>query len=177
MGLTPLEGLVMGTRSGDLDPSIIAFMAKQLGWGIDQVTNALNKQSGLLGLSGGHASDSRQLMEAAEERHAGAQLAIEVFCYRLAKHIAGLSVGLGSLDALMLHGGIGEHSAAIRHNVLSQLGILGFHIDEAQNGQHGKHNDGIISVPTSTLAMVIPTNEELQIAKAIAVIASETVGA
>ena len=153
-------------------------MAKQLGWGIEEITNALNKKSGLLGLSGGHASDMRQLMEAAEEGHAGAQLAIEVFCYRLAKHIAGLSVGLGNLDALIFTGGIGEHSSAIRHKVLSQLGILGFHIDEAQNGQHGKQNDGVISLPTSTLAMVIPTNEELQIAKeTIAVIASETVGA
>ena len=165
MGLTPLEGLVMGTRSGDIDPSIIAFMCKQLDWTVDEVTTALNKESGLLGLSGGLASDMRQLIAASADGNAEATLAIEVFCYRLAQKIAGFYVSLGGCDALIFTGGIGEHAVVIRHRVLKQLTALGFAVDTQRNEAHGRENAGQIAPPDSIPALVIPTNEELQIAR------------
>jgi acetate kinase len=162
MGFTPLEGLVMGTRSGDIDPGLHAFLLQQ-GWTIDQITETLNKKSGLLGLSG-LSSDMRELEQAAAQGHAGAQLAIEVFCYRLAKHIAGMGVALGRIDALVFTGGIGENSAYIRAQTLAGLGILGFSLDPSQNALAVRGKPGPITTQNSTLAMVINTNEELMIA-------------
>ncbi|MDX2004906.1 MAG: acetate kinase [Meiothermus sp.] len=163
MGLTPLEGLVMGTRSGDLDPNIHQFIAGVLGIGLDEVTDLLNKKSGLLGLSG-LSNDMRELEGAAASGHAGAKLAIEVFCYRLAKYVAAMSVPLGRTDALIFTGGIGENSALVRAKVLGWLGVLGFRVDEAKNTATIRGQAGVITAPGSTVAMVVNTNEELMIA-------------
>ena len=165
MGLTPLEGLVMGTRSGDLDPGIIAFMAQRLQTDAETVTNALNKHSGLLGLSDGLSNDMRQLVQARDEGHAGAALAIDVFCYRLAKHIAGLAVAMGRLDALVFTGGIGENAAPIRAQVLRHLGIFAMHEDPQRNARHGSMSGSRITQDEGGIALVVPTNEELQIAR------------
>lgn len=161
MGLTPLEGLVMGTRSGDIDPGIPAYLAENLGLSLAEITELLNKQSGLLGLSG-LSNDMRELEQAAATGHQGAALAIEVFCYRLAKYIAALSVPLGRLDALVFTGGIGENSSRVRATTLSHLGILGFRLDQARN--QGIRGDGVIT-QGQPVAMVVKTNEELMIAR------------
>lgn len=163
MGLTPLEGLVMGTRSGDLDPNIHQFIAGALGIGLDEVTDLLNKKSGLLGLSG-LSNDMRELEQTASSGHEGAKLAIEVFCYRLAKYVAAMAVPLGKMDALIFTGGIGENSVAVRAKVLGWLGILGFVVDEALNQKMTRGQAGIITTEGSTVAMVVNTNEELMIA-------------
>lgn len=163
MGLTPLEGLVMGTRSGDLDPNIHQFIAGALGIGLDEVTDLLNKKSGLLGLSG-LSNDMRELEGAAASGHEGAKLAIEVFCYRLAKYVAAMSVPLGRLDALIFTGGIGENSGSVRAKVLGWLGVLGFVVDEGLNQKMTRGQAGIITAPGSTVAVVVNTNEELMIA-------------
>lgn len=165
MGLTPLEGLVMGTRSGDVDPNLHQFLAAALGKSLDEITAILNRESGLLGLSG-LSNDMRQLAEAAEQGHSRARLAIEVFCYRLAKGLLALTAGLDRIDALVFTGGIGENSAAVREKTLSHLRILGPVIDAEFNANDGRNNGGKITSPDSRLlALVIPTNEELVIAR------------
>ena len=159
MGLTPLEGLVMGTRSGDLDPGILDHVAREAGLDLAGVMAALNKRSGLLGLSG-LSNDLRALTEAHDQGHAGARLAITVFCYRLAKSIAALCVPLGGLDALVFTGGIGEHSPLVRRLTLGQLGFLGLELDPTANDQV---REGPID--RARRAWVVPTNEELLIAR------------
>lgn len=163
MGLTPLEGLVMGTRSGDVDPGIHAFLAENLKLSLAEVTDLLNKKSGLLGLSG-LSNDMRELEQAASEGHVGAKLATQVFCYRLAKYAAALSVPLGRLDALIFTGGIGENSSLIRAKTLSLLGVLGFEVDKEANARAVQGRAGIISLGRP-IAMVVNTNEELMIAR------------
>lgn len=165
MGFTPLEGLVMGTRSGDIDPNLHEFLAKTLGKSLDEITAMLNRESGLLGLSG-LSNDMRTLAEAAAQGHPRAQLAIDVFCYRLAKGLLALAAGLDRIDALVFTGGIGEHSAAVREKTLSHLQILHPLIDEEANQNHGRSSQGRITRPDSgLLALVVPTNEELVIAR------------
>ena len=163
MGLTPLEGLVMGTRTGDLDPAISQYMIEQLGYTNEQVNDVFNKQSGLLGISQ-LSNDCRIIEEQAVAGHAGASLALEVFCYRLAKYIASYTVPLGRLDALVFTGGIGENSDLIREKVLSQLSIFGFELDTEANLAARFGQQGQISTDNGPKAMVIPTNEELVIA-------------
>lgn len=163
MGLTPLEGLVMGTRSGDLDPGIHAYLAENLGLSLAEVTERLNQQSGLLGLSG-LSNDMRELERAAAGGHAEAQLAMEVFCYRLAKYAAALCVPLGRLDALIFTGGIGENSALVRAKTLGYLAWMGFALDPELNQIMIRGNSGVITEPGSPVAMVVGTNEELMIA-------------
>jgi acetate kinase len=163
MGLTPLEGVVMGTRSGSIDPAVVGHMARALAKPAEAVLDLLNKKSGLLGLSG-LSNDMRTLQEAAEAGHARARLAIDVFCYVLAKSIAALLVPLGRLDALVFTGGIGENSAAVRAAVVSQLGFLGLVVDPAANAAHGRSQGGRITVGLLPQAAVVPTNEELMIA-------------
>lgn len=163
MGLTPLEGLVMGTRSGDLDPAIIPFMAERLQADAAKVVDLLNKQSGLLGISG-VSNDMRAVLAAAEQGNARARLAIEIFCYRLAKHLAALAVPLGRVDAVVFTGGIGENSAPVRARVVEHLAVLGCRLDPARNAVHGQGSGGRISADGSTCALVVPTNEELAIA-------------
>ena len=164
MGLSPLEGLVMGTRSGDVDPSLHEFMAARRGWNLERIMRALNRESGLLGLSG-LSNDMRTLVEAAAGGHARAELAIDVFAYRLAKSISGLSAALTRLDAIIFTGGIGEHSKVVRARTATHLKVLGVDLDPALNDQHGEPPTGRISRPGTRLCLVVPTNEELMIAR------------
>ena len=164
MGLTPLEGLVMGTRSGDIDPSIPEFLQKILGYDIERTTKMLNKESGLLGITEKY-SDMRSISQLAEQHDERALLALDIFCYRLAKYIMALTVPLGRLDALIFTGGIGENAADVREKVINLLQILNFQIDINHNLSNGKNNNGIITLPNSPLAIVVPTNEELMIAE------------
>ena len=164
MGLTPLEGLVMGTRSGDVDANLVGYAARRLGIGIDGVLEVLNSESGLLGLSR-LSNDMRVLTEAAASGSAPARLAIDVFCYRAAKGVAGLVVALGGLDALVFSGGIGEHSVEVRSLVLGHLAFLGFTEDEAANVEHGASSGGRISTGDGPVALVVPTDEERVIAR------------
>jgi acetate kinase len=163
MGLTPLDGVVMGTRSGSIDPSIIAHMQKELGCSADAVMDILNKKSGLLGISG-LSNDMRTLQEAAEAGHERAALAIDKFCYSVAKAAAGMIVSLGRVDALVFTGGIGENAVAVRARIVELLGFAGFAMDHHVNLSHGKSQRGRITRTTSPMAAVIPTNEELMIA-------------
>ncbi|MCP1659888.1 acetate kinase [Neisseria perflava] len=164
MGLTPLEGLVMGTRSGDVDPSIFSFLAENANMTISQITDMLNKKSGLLGVSG-LSNDCRAIEEGAANGHKGAQLALEVFVYRLAKYIGSMTVAAGGIDALVFSGGIGENSELIRSKVLSYLGFMGIYEDHEANLAARFGNPGVITTADSRAkAVVIPTNEELMIA-------------
>ncbi|TKB47272.1 acetate kinase [Ferrimonas sediminicola] len=163
MGLTPLEGLVMGTRSGDLDPAIIFHLVNNLGYTLDQVNNMLNKESGLLGLSE-KTNDCRGIEEGHAAGDAGCTLALEVFCYRLAKYVASYTVPLKRVDAIVFTGGIGENSMLIRETVLNNLAIFGYEVDAEKNAAARFGNDGIITKDGSPVAMVIPTNEEFVIA-------------
>ncbi|MBN4061559.1 acetate kinase, partial [bacterium AH-315-G11] len=168
MGMTPLEGLVMGTRSGDVDPGLHQFIAKKSGASLDEVTDMLNRESGLLGLSG-LSNDMRTLLHAAEAGESRAVLAIEVFCYRLAKSIAALAVSLEYIDAIVFTGGIGEHASVIRAKVSKQLAILGLRLDVKRNNQHGKDTQGLISVDDADVSLwVIATAEEKMIARYVA---------
>ncbi len=172
MGLTPLEGLVMGTRSGDIDPAIIFHLVDRLGYTLDEVNNMLHKQSGLLGLTE-VSSDFRYEAEGYESGDQHAVLAMEVFCYRLAKYIASYTVPLGNaLDALIFTGGIGENSAPMRQKVLEHLALLGFKVDQEANLAARFGKAGIISTKDSRTALVIPTNEEWVIANDAAAMVS-----
>lgn len=164
MGLTPIEGLVMGTRSGDVDPSIHAYLVDKLGYDIHKVNTMLNKESGLLGVSGIN-SDMRSLEAASKKGDKQASLAIDIYCYRLAKYIGAYAVVLGSFDALVFTGGIGENSACVRAKTLGWLSILNFTVDEKLNAEHGNNSMGVITTDVSSKALVINTNEELMIAQ------------
>jgi acetate kinase len=164
MGISPLEGLVMGTRSGDVDPSLHEFMARQRGWDLERVMQALNRESGLIGLSG-LSNDMRTLVDAAAEGHARADLAIDVFCYRLAKSIMGLTAALSKLDAILFTGGIGENSRPVRARTLEHLKVLGVRLDPDLNAVNGDPVTGRITAEGSPLCLVVPTNEELMIAR------------
>ena len=164
MGLTPLDGLVMGTRSGDVDPGLHGYLADRADMNVDELTRALNVDSGLQGLSG-VGNDMRTVVAAAADGHERARLALEVFVYRLSKAIAGLVVGLQRLDAVVFTGGIGENSAVVRGLVLSRLGFLGLAEDAEANADHGRQTGGRISVDGPVLALVVPTDEELLIAR------------
>lgn len=164
MGLTPLEGLVMGTRSGDVDPAVFGFLAENANMTVEQVTDMLNKKSGLLGLSE-LSSDCRAIEDGAAEGHPGATLALEVFIYRLAKYVGSMAVAAGGLDALVFTGGIGENSDIIRSKVLGYLNFLGLTEDKEANTKARFGNAGVITAADSKVAaVVIPTNEELMIA-------------
>ena len=173
MGLTPLEGLAMGTRSGSIDPAVVTRMAQALGEPAESIVETLNQRSGLLGVSG-LSNDMRTIEEQAAQGHQRAQLALEIFCYLLAKAVAGLVVPLGRLDALVFTGGIGENSALVRAKVIGQLGFLGLSLDAAANAAHGRANDGRITLGHRPQAVVVPTNEELMIALDTAAIAGRS---
>jgi acetate kinase len=166
MGLTPLEGLVMGTRSGDIDPAIIDFIATKEGLSLGEVETMLNKQSGLLGISG-LTSDMRELLaEAREENDRRALLAIEIFCYRARKYIGAYLAAMKGADAIVFTGGIGENSAEVRANICDGLKWAGLELDQSRNRAHTEGCEGIISNHGSRLAAyVIPTDEELLIAR------------
>lgn len=165
MGLTPLEGVVMGTRSGDVDPGLHAHLGR-LGWSLAAIDNLLNMQSGLLGLSG-LSNDMRTLEQAASERHEGATLAIEVFCYRLAKSLAALSCALPRFDGIVFTGGIGENASAVRTRVIENLPHFGLRLSgsanaEAVGGKEARIDSGDAECPE---VWVIPTDEESRIAE------------
>lgn len=165
MGLTPLEGLVMGTRSGDVDPSIFSFLADNLKLSTQQITDILNKESGLMGISE-LSSDCRVIEDESLNGHEGAVLALEMFSYRLAKYVASMAVAAGGLDALVFTGGIGENSDIIREKVLNYCEFLGFSVDKEANTAARFGKAGVITAAGSKVkAVVIPTNEELMIAQ------------
>ena len=174
MGLTPLEGVVMGTRSGDVDPSLHSFLANNLGWDIYKIDKMLNSQSGLLGLSD-LSNDMRTLIEASEQGNEDATLAIEVFCYRLAKSLAALSCGLPRLDGLFFTGGIGENSAYIREKTVAFLPHFGFNLSKEANDSLKRGTEGRIDTGTGPQTWVIPTDEEGRIAKETASVADEVI--
>ena len=163
MGLTPLEGLVMGTRSGDIDPAIMEFIAKKENLDIAGVMNVLNKKSGVQGISG-LSSDFRDLEEGMEAGNERAAAAIEVFSYRVAKYIGSYVAAMNGVDVIAFTAGIGENAPLVRSKVLAYLGYLGITVDEEANSKRG--DDIVISTPDSKVAVcVIPTNEELAIAR------------
>jgi acetate kinase len=166
MGFTPLEGLVMGTRSGDLDPAVLEYLGAKEGLSPGEVDNLLNKQSGLLGLSG-LTHDMRELLaEAHENNDRRARLAIDIFCYRIRKYIGAYLAVLGGSDAIVFAGGIGENAPEIRAEVCRELKWAGVELDEAKNDQMVAGREGSITTAGSGLAVwVIPTDEELLIAR------------
>jgi acetate kinase len=165
MGLTPLEGLVMGTRSGDVDPNLLLFLVENTGRDFREVTDLLNRGSGLLGISG-LSNDMRTLQEAADKGDRRADLAIAIFCYRLAKGILALAASLDRIDALVFTGGIGENAAPVRERTLASLKVLKAEMSPELNAAHGRSAAGRITTEASgLLAMVVPTNEELVIAR------------
>lgn len=171
MGLTPLEGLMMGTRSGDIDPSIFSYLHENKGMTMEEITSMLNKESGLLGVSG-VSNDFRMVEDAAKMGQERAQLALEIYAYRLAKYIASMTVACGHLDAVVFTGGIGENAKDLRARVINQLRFLGLVIDDQLNAEMRFGKAGIITKSMSPLAMVIPTNEELMIARDAAELAN-----
>ena len=164
MGLTPLEGLVMGTRSGDIDPAIMEFLAKKENLDIAGLMNVLNKKSGVYGLSNNLSSDFRDLSDAAADGNEIAELALDVFAYRVAKYVGSYTAAMNGVDNIVFTAGIGENSAIVRTMVCKYLGYLGIEIDEELNGKRGQ--EIIISTPESKVkVLVVPTNEELAIAR------------
>jgi acetate kinase len=160
MGFTPLEGLVMGTRSGDVDPAVPLHLVKDLGLSPEEVDDLLNKESGLLGLCG--RRDMRDIMAQAQQGRTEAQTAIQVFVYRVQKYIGAYTAALAGVNAIVFTAGIGENSPSIRAQVLRPFGYLGLHVDDAKNEQ----NQAIFSTKDSRVrALRIPTNEELVMAR------------
>ena len=162
MGLTPLEGLVMGTRSGDLDPAVLEFVMKKENLSIDEMMTVLNKKSGLLGISG-ITGDIRDLKGLIAEGNEKAKLAVDMFAYRVRKYIGAYMAVLGRVDAIIFEGGIGEHNPDVISKAVSGLEELGIKYDNSHNDN--EMYEGIVSMPDSKIKMyIIPTNEELEIA-------------
>ncbi len=164
MGMTPLEGLIMGTRAGQVDPAIFGVANELFGWGIQETLNVLNKQSGFLGVAG--TSDSREVEKACLSGCPKAKLALEMFCYNVAKTVAAYQVAMGGLHVLVFTGGIGEKSAMKRRRILELLAPVGFAVDDDRNNNHGSDSDGFITThDSSRTALVVKANEELIIAR------------
>lgn len=163
MGLTPLEGLVMGTRSGDVDPSVLEYIAEKENFDIHQVLNVLNKESGVYGVSG-VSSDFRDIEAAAEEGNERADLAQELFCYRVIHYIGAYAAAMNGVDAICFTAGLGENSGMIREKICANLGYLGVELNPEENKKRGE--DLIISTENSKVkVLAVPTNEELAIAR------------
>jgi acetate kinase len=163
MGLTPLEGLVMGTRSGDIDPSVVSYLHREAKMSVDDVEEMLNKQSGLLGLAG--ERDFRRLHEMIESGDGAAQLAYDVFIHRLRKYVGAYLAILGRTDVVSFTAGVGENVAAVRLDALSGLEGLGIEIDEQRNTQPARGARRISTDASAIAVLVVPTNEELAIAR------------
>ena len=164
MGLTPLEGLIMGTRSGDVDPSVLEFIAKKDNIDITGVLNILNKKSGLLGMSDGLGSDFRDIREAAGNGNEKAKVAMDAFAYRVAKYVGAYAAAMNGVDVIAFTAGIGEHASALRTQICEYFGYLGVTIDETENWKEEDYMT--ISTPDSKVkVMVIATNEELAICR------------
>ncbi len=163
MGLTPLEGLIMGTRSGDIDPAVIEFVAKKENKSLAEMMTVLNKKSGVDGLSG-VGSDFRDLDAAAKDGNERAQVAVKAFAYRVAKYVGAYAAAMNGVDAIAFTAGIGENDGKVRKMICERLGFLGITIDDAKNAIRGE--EIIISTPDSKVkVLVIPTNEELAICR------------
>ena len=163
MGMTPLEGLIMGTRSGDIDPAIIFYLQRQTGMGGEAVESILNKESGLKGICG--VNDIREIGQLAEKGDPEAKLAIEMVCYRIKKYIGAYCAALGRLDALVFTGGIGENASFIRAGSCEGLSSLGIEVDPEKNNLRSNEAFEIQSANSPVKVLVIPTNEELEIAE------------
>jgi acetate kinase len=165
MGFTPLEGVPMGTRSGDLDPAIVSFLCEKLDKSATEVVQGfLNKRSGVLGLSGGLSNDFRDLEQAAVDGNDLAKLALDVFAYKTAKYIGAYAVAMGALDAIVFTAGIGENSPEMRQRICDRLGLFRVELDPARNAMRGVEQ--VISTPNSGVAVLcVPTNEEITIAR------------
>ena len=164
MGLTPLEGLVMGTRSGDIDPAILEFISKKEGLDIAGLMNMLNKKSGVFGLSNNLSSDFRDLEDGANSGNNEARIALEVFAYRVAKYVGSYVAAMNGVDVIAFTAGIGENSGTVRSSVLKYLGYLGISVAEDANKKRGEEI-AISTADSKVKVMVIPTNEELAIAR------------
>ena len=165
MGFTPLEGVPMGTRSGDIDPAIIPFLVQEEGLGVEEIHTILNKRSGLLGISG-VSNDMRNVHEQAEHDHTRAQLALAIFAYRVKKYIGAYMAALGGLDVLVFTGGIGENAAFMREAICRNLAELGIMLDPAKNEdsvQRGRRDISTDGAPVRVL--IVPTDEEAMIAR------------
>jgi acetate kinase len=160
----------MGTRSGDVDPSLHLFLQQKKSLSLEEVMDLLTRKSGLLGVSG-VSHDMRSVVEAVELGNHQARLALDLFCYRLARAILGLAAGLERVDALIFTGGIGENSAIVRSKTLEHLAILHPEIDQAWNERNGQDSNGRITKENGLACFVIPTNEELMIARQTAALA------
>lgn len=164
MGLTPLEGLIMGTRSGDMDPAIIPFLARVKDMPVAQIDNLLNKKSGILGISG-LSNDMRTIEQAAQEGNERAALALDMYCYRIKKYVGAYTAAIGHVHALVFTAGVGENSDVVRERVVSNLGSIGYELDVEKNrGARGKEID-VATKDSRVRILVIPTNEELMIAQ------------
>lgn len=164
MGFTPLEGLVMGTRCGDIDPAIVIYLQQNLGMSAEKVYDLLNKKSGMLGLTNNLSSDMRDIEDAAHSGNEIAQLALDIYVYRIAKYIGAYAAAMNGVDAIVFTAGVGENSPYVREKVCEYLGFLGVKIDRQLNDVKGLER--IISTPDSKVAvLIVPTNEELVIAR------------
>jgi acetate kinase len=164
MGFTPLEGLLMGTRSGDLDPAIIPWLMAMEELTLHQVNTMLNKHSGLYGVSG-VSSDMREVLEARGRGRSRADVAFRMFCYRVKKYIAAYAAAMGGVDAVIFTGGIGENAPEVREEALSGLTFMGLEIDPARNAEVLGREGEITTDGSSAKALVVPTNEEKTIAR------------
>lgn len=162
MGVTPLEGLIMGTRSGDIDPAALEYIMDQTGMDIHQMVNALNKKSGLKGICG--VNDMREVVEAAAKGNAQAETALQMFCYRIQKYIGAYMAVVPGLDAIVFTAGIGQNSAPVRERICKDLAHLGIRIDLAKNAARSDEPRAIQQAGAPLQILVLPTNEELQIA-------------
>ncbi|HLN77862.1 MAG TPA: acetate kinase [Nocardioidaceae bacterium] len=164
MGLTPLEGLVMGTRSGDIDPSLHAHLHRLCGWSLEEIDGILNRESGLKGLAG--ENDFRQLMEMIKGGDEGARLAFDVYCYRIRKYVGAYTAVLGRVDAIVFTAGVGQHSSSVREASLRGLEPMGVEVDAELNAAATGREPSVVSPAGSRVTvMVVPTNEEWEIAR------------
>ena len=164
MGLTPAEGLVMGTRSGDIGPGILIYLARRLDAPASDIDRIINKESGLLGLSG-ISSDMRDIEEAAARGHVRAELALEVFCYRIRKYIGAYAAAMGGLDAIVFTAGIGENSPVVRERVCRGLEFLGVELDPTKNASERGRAVDLAADSSRVRVLLVPTNEERMIAR------------
>lgn len=163
MGMTPLEGLIMGTRSGDLDPAIVFYLSRETGMNIDELDALLNKESGLKGICG--ENDMRTICTAAEQGDTQARLALTLFCYRLKKYIGAYAAALGGVDCIVFTGGIGENSAVVRQMSCQDMEWLGLSLDEKKNNTRQQEIIEIQATTSRVKLLIIPTNEEYEIAR------------
>jgi acetate kinase len=171
MGFTPLEGLMMGTRSGDLDPSLILYIMGKEGLSLHEASTMLNKHSGLIGLSG-ESSDMREVLAAVKDEQRRSVYAFEIFCYRIKKYIGAYAAAMGGLDALVFTGGIGENASEVREEVCRDMEYIGIKLDNLKN----ENNEDLISASSSKVKVFrISTNEELVIALDTSEIVAEAV--